>query len=201
MPKPQRVKRPFKPKPQRVSTPSKKALPPRLDELSYFFASFYHQSAAFKEQDGQKAAVPGREAISPEPDQPGPGRPPMPQEEKDRIVDALKRDRDRGCLNFSRLAHEFDVSASTIARLAQTEGIEAQHEGMRVSPEMRDLVVETYERLHSFSATARKIGDISHKTVAKILREQESQLEPSRPATVANHSKRPSQVLRQKISP
>jgi uncharacterized protein YerC len=97
-----------------------------------------------------------------------PGRPPLAKEERDRILKALKRDP-----NFSSVARETGASISTVARVAAANNIRPKsHRGTRVSEEKRREVIEALERTPNYRAVAAEVGDITHKTVSKIAKEE-----------------------------
>jgi hypothetical protein len=98
------------------------------------------------------------------------------REERDKMVlEILGHDR-----NFARASNRTGWSEATISRIARKEEVEGQHTGIRESPEMQATVLKAYDRLHSFRGVARELGNISHKTVAKIVRARKSENKPRR---------------------
>jgi hypothetical protein len=104
-----------------------------------------------------------------------PNRTPLDMEERNLILQAVKRDPER---NFSRIAREFGVSNMTVKRISNAKGIRpGPHSGVKISDEKRAEVLALLPHARSFRAVAAEVG-IDSKTVAKIAKESERRSKP-----------------------
>ncbi len=112
-------------------------------------------------ENTKKGVLQGEEVIS-ERRKPR-GRPPLPKKKEDLIVSAVKLGQ-----SFAAVADQFEVSDTTVSKIARAAGLRSTQRRPKISIEKRAQVLAALEHGKSLRAVAREIGGLSYKSVERI---------------------------------